>query len=387
LIENSNKSFPPRKVKQAQSPDLFSLIKEWPKHLPGSAKLFNQSFRSAAVIYLDNHSRGSLQKAQNDLLSEGKPPTLPPSEPIIPSMLLRRDSGAWTLLLPWSWVTEFWYSFMHYPQSRFGGLTEYAQISFEKHGMAFPEDWPGTIAGDTDGIRMAAQVKEKWNRRQDGKRESWGKVHTTGNGGEVGDPFKCDWNMLFKKEVSAPETSVDGEAGLVESIRNQAKAAMGSSADDNTVQATHFMLSPGYAKQLITRKSPLLSTNDLSAALLPIRLRFLQKGNVSFRARIYRLPEAVEERQKWTNLLSKDESNPSKQDYPRCPGERDLLGFVTTGNMSLSEGRGRAVGALSWARAELEEERWADEKEFGRWCIVRDVGKDIARLAKWEIND
>lgn len=276
---------------------------------------------------------------------------------------------------------------MHYPQSRFGGLTEYAQISFEKQGMAFPEDWPGTNAGDTDGIRSAAQVKEKWNRRQDGKRESWGKVHTMDNGGEIGDPFKCDWNLLFKKQEPAPETDVNGKPGSVESIRNQANAAMGNNTDDSTAETTCFLLSPGYSKQLITRKSPLLSTGDLTEALVPIRLRFLQKGNVTFRARIYRLPEIVEERQKWINLYSKDEQSPSKKDYPHCPGEEDLLGFVTTGNVSLSEGRGRAVGALSWARAELEEERWAEEKEFRRWCIVRDVGKDIARLAKWEIND
>jgi ribonuclease P/MRP protein subunit POP1 len=275
---------------------------------------------------------------------------------------------------------------MHYPQSRFGGITEYAQISFENHGMAFPEDWPGTTAGDRDGMRLAVQAKEKWNRRPDGKRESWGKVHTADKKGEIGDPFKCDWNVLFKKPEQEQEKE-EGEPGSVERIRNQAKAAMEHGAADVAASAAYYLFSPGYAKQLITRKSPLISTTDLTEALLPIRLRFLQKGNVTFRARIYRLPEDEEERQKWNNLISRDATKTSKQDYPRCPGEQDLLGFVTTGNMSLSEGRGRAVGALSWTRAELEEDRWAEETEFRRWCIVRDVGMDIARLAKWEIND
>jgi hypothetical protein len=55
--------------------------------------------------------------------------------------------------------------------------------------------------------------------------------------------------------------------------------------------------------------------------------------------------------------------------------------------MSLSEGRGRAVGALAWSRLEQEQEQRVEEKEFRRWCIVRDVGMDVARLAKWEVND
>jgi hypothetical protein len=55
--------------------------------------------------------------------------------------------------------------------------------------------------------------------------------------------------------------------------------------------------------------------------------------------------------------------------------------------MSLTEGRGRAVGAVSWVKAESEEERWTDEKKYQRWCIVRDVGMDIARLARWEVNE
>jgi len=174
---------------------------------------------------------------------------------------------------------------------------------------------------------------------------------------------------------------------VVEKIRAQAKAAMEVDSSDGSTEAGQFLLSPNYAKQLISRTSLMIATVELSQALIPIRLRFLQKGNVSFRARIYRLPTSPEDRQKWIDLLGRDTPRPSKQDYPSCPGEPDLLGFVTTGNMSLSEGRGRAVGALSWSRVEREEERWIEEKEFRRWCIVRDVGMEVGRLAKWEVND
>jgi ribonuclease P/MRP protein subunit POP1 len=267
---------------------------------------------------------------------------------------------------------------MHYPQSSFGGITEYNQICFEKKGIAFPEDWPGTKAGDEEGERRGKEVKEKWQRRPDGKRESWKKILKGLERKEVGDPFKCDWGLLFKKQET--------EGDAIEKIKNQAKAAM---QDENfqATENTHFLIAAGYARQLLSRSSPFVNSADLSNALVPVRLHLLQKGNVSFRARVYRLPLQVEERQKWIDLLKKDGPRPSKGDYPICPTEDDLLGFVTTGNMSLSEGRGRAVGALSCGRVEVEEERWNEEKQFRRWCIVRDVGKDIARLAKWDVND
>jgi ribonuclease P/MRP protein subunit POP1 len=294
---------------------------------------------------------------------------------------------------------------MHYPQSRFGGLREYAQICFEKKGMAFPADWPGTRAGDVEEERLAAEVRRQWERRPDGKRESWGKVLTGEERGEIGDPFGCDWSLLFNKKNGETHTeelakeaageNIVGEsaeetietAGSMEEIRKRAQAAMGGKIGHVKTKASHFLLSPGYANQLLTRKSPLIPSADLKHALLPIRLHFLQKGNVSYRARIYRIPLSPEERQKWTNLLDQNAPKTEKKDYPVCPGETDLLGFVTSGNVSLSEGRGRAVGALSWVRVEVEEERWSYERKFQRWCIVRDVGMDIARLARWEVNE
>lgn len=348
--------------------------------------LFNPPTRLAATKYIATHTRGALQKLRNDLLNTGSSPTLPPSDPLIPSLLLRRDSGSWTLLLPWSWINEFWYSLMHYPQSKFGGIVEYSQICFENKGMGFPEDRPGTRGGDEEGVRMTGRVKEKWKRRPDGKRESWGKVlKGVVERSEIGDPFKCDWELLFKKHNEEGTTAEKGGGGDVEKIREQAKAAMEIESSET---ATYFLLSPSYAKQLLMRKSPMTPTKDLSQALLPIRLQFLRKGNVTHRARIYRLPTSLDARQKWLNLLTKNTtSKPSKSEYPECPGEKDLLGFVTTGNMSLLEGMGRAVGALCWSRVELEEERWILEKEARRFCIVRDVGNDIGRLAKWEVND
>ena len=69
--------------------------------------------------------------------------------------------------------------------------------------------------------------------------------------------------------------------------------------------------------------------------------------------------------------------------HPLCPGEEDLIGFVTAGAYSLSEGKGTAVGAISAEKA------FDTLKEFGtkegRLCIVRNAGESVGWLARWEL--
>ncbi|KAK3298435.1 ribonucleases P/MRP protein subunit POP1-domain-containing protein [Chaetomium fimeti] len=69
--------------------------------------------------------------------------------------------------------------------------------------------------------------------------------------------------------------------------------------------------------------------------------------------------------------------------HPLCPDTEDLLGFVTTGAFSLSEGRGTAIGSISAAKA-LESVAEAGTKE-GKLCIVRNAGENVGWLARWEL--
>lgn len=69
--------------------------------------------------------------------------------------------------------------------------------------------------------------------------------------------------------------------------------------------------------------------------------------------------------------------------HPLCPDEEDLLGFVTTGAFSLSEGKGTAIGSVSAEKA-LETLREAGARE-GKLCIVRNAGESVGWLARWEL--
>ncbi|RBR14804.1 uncharacterized protein FIESC28_07548 [Fusarium coffeatum] len=67
--------------------------------------------------------------------------------------------------------------------------------------------------------------------------------------------------------------------------------------------------------------------------------------------------------------------------HPLVPNAEDLIGFVTTGSFSLSEGHGMAIGSIA-AEKVLDDVR-KDSSE-GRYCVVRNAGESVGWLAKWE---
>ncbi|KAF4965315.1 hypothetical protein FSARC_6861 [Fusarium sarcochroum] len=68
--------------------------------------------------------------------------------------------------------------------------------------------------------------------------------------------------------------------------------------------------------------------------------------------------------------------------HPLVPNAEDLIGFVTTGSFSLSEGHGMAIGSISIEKV-LDGVR-KDSRE-GRYCIVRNAGESVGWLARWEV--
>ena len=67
--------------------------------------------------------------------------------------------------------------------------------------------------------------------------------------------------------------------------------------------------------------------------------------------------------------------------HPVVPDPEDLIGFVTTGEFSLSEGQSMAIGTIAVEKV-LSDVR-TDGKE-GRLCIVRNAGENVGWIAKWE---
>ncbi|KAI9838953.1 MAG: hypothetical protein M1819_004161 [Sarea resinae] len=72
-------------------------------------------------------------------------------------------------------------------------------------------------------------------------------------------------------------------------------------------------------------------------------------------------------------------------DYPAIPDERDLIGFVTTGNFNLSQGRGTGIGSLVLGQILEARELGNRGGREERLCVVREAGTAVGRLARWEL--
>ncbi|KAK0346393.1 Ribonucleases P/MRP protein subunit pop1 [Friedmanniomyces endolithicus] len=352
-------------------------------------------------------------------------------------------AGSWTLLVPWKCLQPIWYSLMYYPlstgqQPRFGGLDQYRQSSFEAGKAWFPGDYPGTKAGWEWEYAERRKREAEWRKRPKGKRVNYKKVEVgEGGRGEVGVGWGCDWERL----VGGPPVShegVEAAADAEKSGKSGDKSAKGVKTKAQEESQEPPQQAPPklpHLTQLPARQAlALLATPPtttiklpphihLPSALITIRLTLLTRGVPQPCARIYRLPSSTanpELRRQWLALLSSNTRNHTQkhggkhahprnlpktghglpqhvvqqrlaqslleparageETYPACPGEEDLVGFVTTGSYDLAAGFGTGIGSLLVERVMGREE--AGERHL---CVVRNSGTGVARLGRWEV--
>ncbi|KAM0722777.1 hypothetical protein Q7P37_002219 [Cladosporium fusiforme] len=407
-IQDPRLHHPPRPVKQPT----------WPSDSHHeSAKIFDRKARVSASANLPS------QKAINrrrTLADPGEYPASVPKDPRIPVLIYvlppkphaKNQQLTYHILLPWKCVQPVWYSLMYTPlstgqQPRFGGLDEQRQIALERGEHWFPADFPGTKAGWNWEIEESKKRKADWEKRPKAKRTNWETVNLgDGKKGEVGDGWACDWRILLEGVPKKESTNTTAE--------NPPTPPFPSTL-------TQLALTP--TRSLLTTTT---NTNTTTTTLLPIRLNLLTRGLPTPCARIYRLPTtsptlrkawlalhpfahpttkaqrkaaAPPPRAKKPNDTDDDDDSllapvsqqrlaasllepprAGAEDYPACPAEEDLIGFVTSGNYDLGAGRGGAVGCLVSGRVEV-----GSEGEEARLCIVRDAGLGVGRLARWEV--
>jgi ribonuclease P/MRP protein subunit POP1 len=434
--------FPARTLKPpASDPEMQNLailLSTWsPDTTQTSPALFDRRARLAATRQLPS------QKAINRRRTLAGPGVYPPAEasdPKIPVMILASRStsqsknnnapGTWTILLPWKCVLPLWYSLMYYPLSsggnvRFGGLKEQQQLAFEAGEPWFPGDFPGTCAGWEWNVREREKAKQEWERRPKGRRTEFDSLDL-GNGqkGETGRGWACDWERLLQgppkdspvdsNEAKEKEQSQDSEQQDIPMSDAEQQAVDGHAPPFNI---HHLPLSKAEA----ALNNPANTTDP--AALATVKISLLHRGTPTPAARIYRLPTTNPElRQKWLRLASDElksknrkathsqdhlqqsaeppagqedarqklaaslitptADTESRQDHLPVPTEEDLIGFVTTGNYNLSEGKGTGIGSILVCKVAASGKGKVRER---RMCIVRSAGERVGRLGFWEL--
>ncbi|MCJ1384039.1 hypothetical protein MMC17_007155 [Xylographa soralifera] len=424
--------YPPRTVIMPQSSSasehLLHTLATWPpdksQQLP---TLFDRAARFTASRLLS--SQKSINRRKGTAMPGSYPSPLP-TDPQIPILLLASrpetkngGQGSWTLLLPWKCVVPVWYSLLYYPLStggnpRFGGLREKRQISFEQSVPWFPGDYPGTKAGWEWELAEREKQKADWAKRPKGKRIEWESVDLgEGRKGEIGSGWTCDWGRLFNGTSATTMPNTDG-------VQN---------SDDTPAQADATSDRPAllYIHHIPDPVLSAFSTNQTSCAIAPVSISLFHRGVPTVCARIYRLPSTNPSLlTQWLALASSPGTKSNKKSvitfckpsknaplheqraalaasllgspsgghivphtasanserpeagdprYPVVPNEEDLVGFITTGNFNLGEGRGTGIGNVLVGR--MLDGMGKVEKEG--LCIVREAGSGIGRLARW----
>ena len=432
---------PPRTVQLPNSSmtndALTGLLSSWPPdHTQRSPEIFDRTRRLTSSRLLAS------QKAINRRKGDALPGTYPdpsPKDPKIPVLLVASRSsttsgqGTWSLLLPWGCVLPVWYSLMHYPLSsggnpRFGGLQEKRQIAFEQGVPWFPGDYPGTRAGfEWEGMERE-KTKQKWEKRPKGRRTEYDSVDLGhGKKGEIGIGWACDWEHLFQgPPPSSSSQDADNTRKPTSAENNEAAAntspprASPTKSGDLSTTAPQPNIPPLAIHHLptpFTYPEPIPPT-----ALAPTHLTLLTTGHPTRPARIYRLPTTNPAlRSKWLALsqtlrpgkhrnaqasifkpMPKDAParirsqqlaarlltpgpaptslpKPGEKEYPSVPEEVDLIGFVTTGNYNLGDGRCECIGNVAVAKTRGEGE---DKDRTSILCIVREAGERLGRLGR-----
>jgi ribonuclease P/MRP protein subunit POP1 len=407
-VQDPRLHHPPRTVKPPTSGDheleLMNLLVEWKvDEVQGAANIFNRSARLKASSSLPS------QKAINrrrTLAVPGQYPEGLPKDPSIPTLMYcvaesARSPAKWVVLMPWRCVQPVWYSIMYYPlstggQPLFGGLQQIRQLAFEAGRPWFPADFPGTAAGMAWESAERAKREDAWRRRPKSKRTNWDAVDLgDGRRGEIGVGWACDWERLV---LGAPIANVE---------KDQAE----TDTENTTVADQPASTSPSLKFTQVAKreiKTP-LPTNALAA----VSIILTNRGVPETCARVYRLPSSSLHRKQWLALrtpsrqhqngakhgipkISDDlpphivqrrlaqsllaPTRPGQRDYPICPAEDDLIGFVTSGNFNLGEGKGTGVGNILLSKIPGLLEKAG---EVDRWCVVRNAGDSIGRLAQW----
>lgn len=426
-VQDPRLHHPPRTFKArntaADHNKVLEILAKWPLDA-GQApyNLFDRRSRRFACSALPSQKAINRRRA---LTTPGQHPEVTDKDPRIPAMVYfdKRLNGrqtTFTILVPWKCVQTCWYSIMYYPlstggQPRFGGIDEKMQLAFECGQPSFPRDFPGTQSGWAHELVARRKREEDWKRRPKSKRVNWSQVNL-GNGkrGEVGRGWACDWERLLKGPPTDTVQTDQGDESSADKNKNDA-----SESPRSAPPAAHGF--PELVHVTAEQAGTILrgmSDSDASCtrSLATVRIDLLNRGVPETCARVYRLPSSANVQKQWLDLHPRNQRQRPRQsknaiprvpkdapdhirrqrlaqslidptradddDYPPCPDEDDLIGFVTTGNYNLGEGQGTGIGSILLSRVGGDVHT---DPQIGRLCVVRNAGNGVARLGQWEI--
>ncbi|WWD17028.1 hypothetical protein CI109_101465 [Kwoniella shandongensis] len=308
----------------------------------------------------------------------------------IPILLIRRtvlspvnpntseSFHGFTLLLPPGW-TMYLLSSLVYSNTLIGGLNE-RKVQYREAGLpSFPEYYGEVCeAGKKWEITKAETERERWSRKPPGKRVQWESLSTR-------NPFQPDWTEVIKgsKDGKDPTPAQTIKPWLLTSPFTQ-HLKLTTSADDILAMMNAFRTQ---------RKMPSLAkekaTELFETALVHVEINLLGRGSPGDMAMIYNLPADL--RDEWIaayergGLIQAGDISDLQQLGEVLPKEEEIIGYTSTGNISLSRGTGHGLGAITLKGyiSLLEAAEKGNEEWKGRVLVrVRNRDGRVARFCE-----
>ncbi|KAI8853398.1 NUC188 domain-containing protein [Chytridium lagenaria] len=432
----------PVRVTEVPEQDMARIHKlsvAWPQGLADSP-LWDAEKRKEIIA--SKKSDKDINDLKSKLLVPGSEVTV--DEPDVPILLIQRQphhvsvdariptfEAGWDVIIPSQFAIGFWRALV-YAGARVGGLRERRRLYFEAGVPCFPYDFPETVAYQEWAVGVGEEEREAWSRRPTAKRISYGKLG-------VDDPFLTPFYKLgmekaveaSKEEVTTStegmamqeevkkKTDVEGEA-MEEDIEASKETNENEKEKETDVVIAKKGLSPfepatiisspsiirllrqrlphadtmqtlnDNALALVKKGAVFSPTFDLEKSLLRVRLTLLVKGTTGERGIIYSPVE--DDLAHWTDVMQKkemsEEESESRLDH--LPSKDRIIGYVTTGGFSYTEGETSALGCCTVKGLQRSFYMAAGKKKAGKstvrcMVLVRSTTGRICWPASFEI--
>ncbi|KAJ6619451.1 POP1-domain-containing protein [Mycena sp. CBHHK59/15] len=353
--------FPPKNAKPGPVP-VSKIIA--PSSNLAQSDLWDESMRSS--LRKPRYKKRDLDERRSKNLVPGTPLNPLRQDDRVPVLLIQRsvERGAasgdqalhgWTLLLPAGWSMSF-FSSLTFTGTRVGGQRERQTQAFEAGTAYFPRDYPLCAAYSTYARQRETEERSRWERTPPAKRANFERLGTR-------SAWRPDWGVVLGIEEAPADLALvptQREAGsavqpwlLCGSVVRMIVARLLTVAD--RAAALLEELDSLRRKRVL---DPLTAKPEalLQGALVRVRIMPCTRGNPEDMAVIYSVDDA--EARMWGRVLGKSRASTGADDDSPDevvltdvkPSHSSIVGYVTTGNFSLSHGTGFAIGAIPLLR-------------------------------------
>ncbi|KAF8073840.1 NUC188 domain-containing protein [Lyophyllum atratum] len=375
--------FPPKNATvQAPSSDYRVANTVIPSSQLAQSEIWDETTR--ASLANPRYKKKDLDERRSKLLIPGTHLTPGRQDDRIPVLLIQRslerpDSKTqgihgWTLIVPAGWSMAF-FSSLTFTGTRVGGQRERQTQAFEAGTPYFPRDLPTSTGYETYASTREKEEQAKWERKPPAKRPNFEKLGTS-------SPWRADWEAILgfpsRKRIFQEVEEVEG-GGLVttqrEQLATQAATEMGpkvwllrGSEVPLVLSNISKLFNHGAglmqeinrlrAKRGHEQLDPSVKADDLmKGALVSVRVEMCKRGDPEDLAIVYSVDD--NEAKRWEEVLRNprdpklalDMETPEEVELSEIvPPESSMIGRLTIGHFSLSQGRGFGIGAMPLAK-------------------------------------